>query len=78
MDKEKIYKNKVNIVLLATSWCVLWGSAFPAIKIGYNLFNILPEDIGGKLIFAGYRFTLAGILVLIAQLLEKKKHFCIK
>lgn len=75
MDKEKVYKNKVNIILLATLCCALWGSAFPAIKIGYDLFNILPEDIGSKLIFAGYRFALAGILVLVVQLFEKKNIF---
>lgn len=75
MNKEKIYKNKINIILLATLCCALWGSAFPAIKIEYDLFNILPEDIGSKLIFAGYRFALAGFLVLIVQLIEKKNIF---
>lgn len=65
MDREKFYTNKRNIVLLATLCCALWGSAYPAIKCGYELFNILGDDIPSKLIFAGYRFALAGIIVLL-------------
>ena len=73
MDKTKFYTNRKNIVLLATLCCILWGSAYPSIKIGYSLFNI--NDIGSKLVFAGYRFTLAGILVLLLELITKKNIF---
>lgn len=70
MDKTKFYTNRKNIVLLATLCCLLWGSAYPSIKVGYSLFNI--EDIGSKLVFAGYRFTLAGFFILILELITKK------
>ena len=73
MDKTKFYTNRKNIVLLATLCCILWGSAYPAIKIGYSLFNI--SDLGSKLVFAGYRFALAGILVLLLELISKKNIF---
>lgn len=53
------------VFLLATLCCLLWGSAYPAIKNGYALFGILQEDIPGKLVFAGYRFLLAGLLLLV-------------
>ena len=56
MDKTKFYTKKSNIVLLAILCCVLWGSAYPAVKCGYEFFNIAAEDIATKLIFAGYRF----------------------
>lgn len=53
--------------------CLLWGSAFPAIKIGYNLFNINSSDTPSIILFAGVRFTLAGVLtVLIFSIGEKK------
>ncbi len=53
--------------------CLLWGSAFPAIKIGYNLFNINSSDTPSIILFAGLRFTLAGVLtVLIFSIGEKK------
>ena len=73
MDKTKFYTNRRNIALLATLCCILWGSAYPSIKIGYSLFNI--NDIGSKLVFAGYRFALAGILVLLLESITKKNIF---
>lgn len=75
MNREKFYTNRRNIVLLAALCCFLWGSAYPAIKGGYELFNISGEDIPSKLIFAGYRFALAGIIVLLVQITSKKNIF---
>ncbi|MBB6715046.1 DMT family transporter [Clostridium gasigenes] len=75
MDREKFYTNRKNIMLLAILCCALWGSAYPSIKVGYSLFNIPSDDIATKLIFAGYRFLIAGIFVLIVQVVGKKKIF---
>lgn len=75
MDSNKFYTKKINIIMMAIICCLLWGSAYPAIKIGYSLFNIAVNDIGSKLVFAGYRFALAGILVLIFQLIRKENIF---
>lgn len=52
------------VFVLATLCCLFWGSSYPAIKGGYALFEIAPADIPGKLVFAGWRFTLAGIILL--------------
>lgn len=51
--------------LVATLCCLLWGSAYPVIKLGYVAFAIAPEDIPSKYVFAGYRFVLAGLLLLL-------------
>lgn len=75
MDKTKFYTNRKNIVFLAAICCALWGSAFPAVKIGYSMFNIPGEDIATKLIFAGIRFAMAGVFVLISQVALGKKLF---
>lgn len=53
-----------NVVLLATLSCLLWGSAYPAIKSGYALLNIGRDDTAAQLVFAGWRFLLAGVLLL--------------
>lgn len=53
-------QNKFVVMGLAVFCCLLWGSAYPGVKIGYELFNI--TSTGSKILFAGYRFTLAGIL----------------
>lgn len=44
--------------------CALWGSAFPCIKIGCRLFDIASGDVAAQILFAGCRFTLAGVLAL--------------
>lgn len=75
MDKKKFYTSRLNIVLLATLCCALWGSAFPAIKVSYEMFSVAAGDIPSKLILAGYRFSLAGIIVLIFQVFAKKNVF---
>lgn len=78
MNEESVYKKQKIIILLAGLCCLLWGSAYPAVKIGYNLFNIQANDIPSKLIFAGIRFALAGLLVLMVQIIMKKNIFSIK
>lgn len=45
--------------------CLLWGSAFPCIKIGYELFAIPSDAVATQILFAGLRFTLAGVLALL-------------
>lgn len=67
-EKDKIeafITNPLAVCLLAGICCLLWGSAFPCIKIGYGLFGIEATDTASQLLFAGLRFTLAGILVLV-------------
>ena len=44
---------------------LLWGSAFPSIKTGYRLFEIASEDSASQILFAGTRFTLAGVLTIL-------------
>lgn len=80
-------KNKQNIwayfpvtFLTALFCCVLWGSASPAIKIAYDIFGIAPDDTASRIMLAGARFFLAGIMticfgsVLSRKLLIPKKE----
>ena len=52
------------VFALATLCCLFWGSSYPAIKGGYALFEVAREDIPSKLLFAGWRFFLAGVVLL--------------
>ena len=45
--------------------CLLWGSAFPCIKTGYRIFGIDAGDTASQILFAGCRFSMAGILVIL-------------
>jgi drug/metabolite transporter (DMT)-like permease len=53
----------------------LWGSSYPAIKIGFDLFAILPVDMPGKFVFAGWRCLLAGVVLLAVAVVAKKNVF---
>ena len=75
LDNEKTYTNKKFVASIATLCCLLWGSAYPSIKSGYILFNISSADISSKIVFAGYRFTMAGLLVLIFAKIFGQKLF---
>ena len=61
------------VCLLALFCCFLWGSAFPGIKIGYRLMRISSEDTASQIFYAGLRFTLAGILVILAGSVSERK-----
>ena len=71
--KESPLQNNLIIWLCAMLCCALWGSAFPGIKIGYQLFEISGSDTATVILFAGCRFTLAGLLtVLLGSCLSRK------
>ena len=72
-DKQILLKRPFVVAILATLCCLLWGSAFPAIKLGYQWFTIPAEATSTQILFAGCRFTLAGILtVIIGSILSGK------
>lgn len=74
--KESKLQNSLVVALLALVCCFLWGSAFPCVKLGYQLFSIAPDDTASQILFAGTRFTLAGILAIgIGSLLSRKLLF---
>lgn len=60
------------VFLLASLCCLLWGSAYPAIKTGYALLGIARNDVAAQLVFAGYRFVGAGALLLVFAALSGK------
>ena len=70
--KPSRYQTRSGVFALATLCCLLWGSAFPAVKNGYALLHIAPSDISSQMLFAGWRFSLAGTILLgVAAALKK-------
>lgn len=53
--------------------CGLWGSAYPCVKIGYELFGIAGSDVASRLVFAGTRFTIAGIMVVVGVSIAQRR-----
>ncbi len=70
--KTNILERPLAVTLLALLCCALWGSATPFIKIGYEL--MLPDrDIASTILFAGIRFTVAGILTVSIFSVARRK-----
>lgn len=73
MKKEELLQKTSVVCLIAGICSFLWGSAFPCIKIGYELFSVQSDDTASQILFAGIRFTLAGILAVIFGSAAKRK-----
>ncbi len=69
--QNKIQKSATITVLLAIFCNILWGSAYPGIKLGYAAFGI--ETVPQILLFAGLRFTIAGIILILVSSVKNKK-----
>ena len=63
------------VVLACLASCFLWGSAFPCVKIGYELFGIDAADVPSILAFAGTRFVIAGLMVVAGMSVARRRAF---
>ena len=63
--------------VLAFTAAFLWGWAYPLIKLGFGEFGITADMTGSKMLFAGIRFFISGIIILIVARLSGRS-FCLK
>lgn len=70
---EKFFRKKSNAILISILAMALWGSAIPLIKLTYSYLQISPDDTGSKILVAGIRFFMAGILSFIYYFIINKK-----
>ena len=64
-EKQNTLTKTWVVAALACVCCILWGSAIPVIKTGYRILAVDSADTASQIVFAGIRFALAGILVLV-------------
>ncbi|MGG0184895.1 DMT family transporter [Bacillus rhizoplanae] len=64
MKAERFFTHPLGVFVAALSATFLWGSAFPFIKLSYVQLDIQPHEVGEQILFAGYRFLLAGVMLL--------------
>ncbi|WP_404451407.1 DMT family transporter [Virgibacillus necropolis] len=70
----KNYLNtKWSVITIAIFCSLLWGSAFPVLKVSYSELQMAPEDTIAKIVFAGIRFLLAGVILLFGLLVVNRK-----
>lgn len=63
--KENIFRKPIVVWALALVCCALWGSAFSAVKAGYEAFSVDTSNAASLILFGGFRFTVAGVLAII-------------
>lgn len=63
MSAQRFFTSKLGVILAAIVSTALWGSAFPVIKLSYEVLNINQGDTAQQVLFAGYRFSLAALLI---------------
>lgn len=70
---KKYLTTKWSVISIAIFCSLLWGSAFPVLKVSYEELQMVPEDTSAKIVFAGMRFLLAGVILLVGLLLVNRK-----
>ncbi len=68
---KSVFQNPIIITLLALLCCALWGSATPFIKTGYKLMEV--SGVPSTILFAGVRFTLAGIITVAIYSIARRR-----
>jgi len=63
MTAKTFFTHPLGIVVSAAGATFLWGSAFPVIKSSYVELGIGADDLFQQMLFAGYRFSLAALLI---------------
>lgn len=74
---KSIFQRPFWVVTFALSAAISWGWAYPLIKLGFDEFGITQSMTGSKMLFAGIRFFISGVLILsFARLF--KRNFKVK
>ncbi|MGI6031580.1 MAG: DMT family transporter [Eubacteriales bacterium] len=73
IDAKRFFTSRWGMVATAVLCTLLWGSAVPCVKLGYELFQVAGEDTASTLLFAGSRFATAGAAVLLVDSLVHRR-----
>lgn len=63
-QQSGIFRQPLWVSIFALTAAILWGFAYPLIKLGFAEFGITQEMTGSKLLFAGIRFLVSGLIIL--------------
>lgn len=71
-DNTSIFQRPLWVSVFALTAAIAWGWAYPLIKLGYQEFCISADMTGSKMLFAGIRFCISGLIILFAARLTKR------
>ena len=69
---QSFWATKAGLIAGALLCNFLWGSAIPAIAQGYQLLSI-EDSTGGQMLFAGIRFSVSGVAILVFWALSHRQ-----
>lgn len=72
-----IFRRPGWVVAFALTAAILWGWAYPLIKLGFGAFHITTDMTGSKMLFAGIRFFMSGLIIL-AVARASRRSFAVK
>ena len=64
IENRSIFQRPLWVVVFALTAAIAWGWAYPLIKMGMRNFGIQPDMTGSKMLFAGIRFFISGLIIL--------------
>ena len=76
-NKTSIFQRPLWVTIFALTAAIAWGWAYPLIKLGMQEFAITPDMAGSKMLFAGIRFCLSGLIIL-AIAGGKQRNFAVR
>lgn len=71
-NNTSIFQRPLWVSVFALTAAIAWGWAYPLIKLGYQEFCISADMTGSKMLFAGIRFCISGLIILFAARLTKR------
>ena len=74
---KSIFQQPLWVTIFALTAAIAWGWAYPLIKLGFSEFAISADMTASKMLFAGIRFCLSGLIVL-AIAGSKKRDFKVR
>ena len=74
---KSIFQRPLWVTIFALTAAIAWGWAYPLIKLGFSEFAISAAMTGSKMLFAGIRFCLSGLIIL-AIAGAKKRDFKVR
>lgn len=72
-QKISIFQRPVWVVIFALTAAIAWGWAYPLIKLGFAEWGITQDMTGSKMLFAGIRFAISGLIILAIAKTGRKR-----
>lgn len=71
-DSISIFQRPFWVSAFALTAAIVWGWAYPLIKLGFQEFQITTDMTNSKMLFAGVRFFISGLIILSIALLTHR------